>query len=324
MIDLRNGSRHNLVSVNLLGTIEQASTGAGAVRIDADGRPYVPVGDGGVVLGVRLGHRVFDYDGDHLAPGACVVNSDANAGYALVAQSCIGNAVEVRTGAALGARGAVAGKRGERSQVVVVFEQEVLRALRPGDAVTVRTRGQGAEEPIAGVTLVNVEPELLGHLPISVRSDHLEIGVRGTVPCRVVGNGIGRPTPMWDVDLQISASSAHRWGADHLALGDLVAIDDLDARWNAGYRRGWRSVGLVVHGGSPQPGHGPGVTVVLTGPADRLRPRAQPDGHGGLREQPLLEFAAKAPDRTRRDGRSSGSPPGDGLPPHGHTEEGNP
>ena len=101
------------------------------------------------------------------------------------------------------------------------------------------------------------------------------MGVRAQLPSKLVGNGIGRPTPMWDLDLQLTPGSARGYAAAGLRLGDLVAITDLDARFNAGYRRGWVTIGLVVHGGSPQPGHGPGVTAILTGPAGSLL--ARPD-----------------------------------------------
>jgi hypothetical protein len=97
-----------------------------------------------------------------------------------------------------------------------------------------------------------------------------------------VGNGIGRPTALWS--LELSDSPAVR-------LGDLVAIAELDARFNAGYRRGWLTVGLVVHGASPLPGHGPGVTVLLTGPAERFAVDEQGDGHCGASEATLLEVA---------------------------------
>ena len=49
-----------------------------------------------------------------------------------------------------------------------------------------------------------------------------------------------------------------------------------------GYRRDWVTVGVVVHGASPLPGHGPGITPILTGPAGALRPRPDPAGHVGL------------------------------------------
>ena len=70
-------------------------------------QPYLPVGDGGIVLGLqsrRLGLRPH---ADHAAPGACLIHPDPAARHALCCYSCIGNQVKVRTGAAAGASGAV-------------------------------------------------------------------------------------------------------------------------------------------------------------------------------------------------------------------------
>ena len=203
-----------LVDVNLAGIVEQASVGVDPYRIDADGQPYVPVGDGGIVLGVRLGDGVWDHPGDHAAPGACLVHPDPAAGHALAAQACAGNLVTVRTGAATGRAGAVIGKRGEGGRVVAVFPQDTLRLLRPGDQVAVRGAGQGAAGPVPGVSLQNIDPALLAALPVTVEaggaasSATLAVGVRAAVPGKLVGNGIGRPVPMWDLDLQLTAASA--------------------------------------------------------------------------------------------------------------------
>jgi hypothetical protein len=285
------GAAARLVSVNLAAAIEQASVGADPYRIGADGAPYVPAGDGGIVLGLRLGDGVWEHIGDHAAPGACLTHSDPAAGYALSAQACIGNVVTVRTGAAAGERGMVTGKRGEGGRVIATFAQPVLSQLRPSDQVAVRGRGQGAADLVPGVALRNIDPDLLAHLPIEVAGGVVSAGVRAAVPSRVVGNGIGRPTPMWDLDLQLTPASAAGLGAAGLRLGDLVAIRDIDARFNAGYRRGWVSVGLVVHGGSPQPGHGPGVTVIFSGPADAIETQVDAAEHRGLREETVLGVA---------------------------------
>jgi hypothetical protein len=40
------------VAVNLLGYAEHPESGDSPFRISADGRPYVPAGDGGIVLAV--------------------------------------------------------------------------------------------------------------------------------------------------------------------------------------------------------------------------------------------------------------------------------
>jgi hypothetical protein len=278
-----------LVDVNLAATVEQASVGPDPYRIDADGAPYVPVGDGGIVLGVRLGDGVWQHPGDHAAPGACLVHHDPAAGYALAAQACIGNPVTVRTGAAAGRAGVVVGKRGEGGRVIAVFPQDTLRLLRPGDQLAVRGRGAGAADPVPGVTIRNIDPALLAVLPVTFGPEALTVGVRTRLPSKLVGNGIGRPTPMWDLDLQLTPAGARRYDAAGLRLGDLVAITDLDARFNAGYRRGWVTIGLVGHGGSPQPGHGPGVTAILTGPAGSLLATPDPSGHQGLSEEAALD-----------------------------------
>ena len=273
--------------MNLAATVEQASVGDDPYRIDADGRPYVPVGDGGIVLGVRLGDGVWAHQGDHAAPGACLVHPDPAAGHALAAQACIGNPVTVRTGAAAGRAGVVIGKRGEGGRVIATFPQDTLRLLRPGDQVAVRGRGQGAADPVPGVSLRNIDPALLGVLPVAAGPDALTVGVRAQLPSKLVGNGIGRPVPQWDLDLQLTPANAGRYDAAGLRLGDLVAITDLDARFNAGYRRGWVTVGLVVHGGQPAAGarsrrharpHRPGAC-----PADQRRSRRAPRAERGRR-----------------------------------------
>ena len=72
-----------VVTVNLAGFIETPSLGSSPYQVDTDGRPYVPVGDGGIVLGVDLGDEVFAAAGDHVAPGATLTHPDQAARHAL-------------------------------------------------------------------------------------------------------------------------------------------------------------------------------------------------------------------------------------------------
>jgi hypothetical protein len=279
------------VAVNLLGLVEQPEFGGTPYRVDADGRPYVPAGDGGIVLGLGLGESVFARDADHAAPGACLVHPDHAARHALAAYSCIGNPAVVRTGRAAGARGAVLGKRGEGGRVIAVFAQEDLARMRPADQVAVRACGQGWRPPgfPPEVAALNLDPAVLTALPV-VTGDGgpVTAGVRMIVPSKLSGNGIGRPSVSWDLDLQIRADP----GAADLLLGDLVAVSGLDARYNMGYRSEWLTVGLVVHGASPLPGHGPGITPILTGPASALVAEPDEAGHTGLTEAALQRIAA--------------------------------
>ncbi len=285
------------VAVNMLGVVEHPALGDTPYRVDADGHPYLPAGDGGLVLGVRLGDPVSAVAGDHAAPGACLVHPEPAARYALVSYACIGNPAEVRTGRAAGARGAVIGKRGEDGRVITGFRQEDLFRMRPGDQVTVRTSGQGWQHPGVppGVTAMNAAPGLLDTLPVAWPGEGpMTVGVRAILPSELAGNGIGRPAAAWDLDLQLparpggpDAEDDRPPGAGGLLLGDLVAITGLDARHNMGYRRGWLTVGVVVHGSSPLPGHGPGITPILTGPMSAISAVADATGHHGLTESGL-------------------------------------
>lgn len=274
-----------LVTVNLLAAVEHPALDGSPYRIDRDGRPYVPAGDGGIVLGLELGDSVFALDADHAAPGACLVHADPAARQALAAYACVGNEVRVRTGAAAGARGVVLGKRGEEGRVIAGFTPADLARVRPGDEVSVRARGQGWRPSglPPEVAVMNLDPGIVPVLPISLPvtgTGSVAVSVRVTVPSRLAGNGIGRPAAAWDLDLQLPPPGPD--GAGDVALGDLVAVSDLDVRYNMGYRRGWVTVGIVVHGASPLPGHGPGITPLLTGPAAALEVHADAAGHVGL------------------------------------------
>jgi hypothetical protein len=282
------------IATNLGGVVETAELSSDPYRVDLDGHSYVPTGDGGLVLGVRLGDSVFATDADHAAPGACLVHPDASARHALTSYACLGNRVTVRSGAAAGERGVVLGKRGELGRVIACFAPDVLDRLAPTDAVVVRGFGQGARLPgaVGGrVALCNTAPDALGLLPVETGTDTVKVSVRASIPSHAIGNGIGRPVEQWDLDIQAGADVASSLGIGELRLGDLVAVDDLDVRHNAGYRSGYRTVGIVVHGASPQPGHGPGLMPILCGPVEALVAYVGSD-HRGLTEDALLAHGA--------------------------------
>lgn len=282
------------VAVSLLGVAEHPELGQTPYRVDGDGRPYVPAGDGGIVLGLELGDSVFSRAADHAAPGACLVHPDPAARHALTVYSCIGNPVLVRTGHAAGVRGAVLGKRGEDGRVIAAFAQQDLARMRPSDQVMVRASGQGwrpAGFP-AAVTVMNMDPAALAVLPVTVSEDGVvSAGVRMSLPGKLAGNGIGRPSVSWDLDLQLAPPGG---AGEDLLLGDLVAVSGIDARYNMGYRSGWLMVGVVVHGASPLPGHGPGLTPILTGPVSALRARPDGAGHAGLTAAAMSRVTAGA------------------------------
>lgn len=272
------------LAVNLAGS-EHPTLGSSPFAVDRDGAPYVPVGDGGLVLGLELGDGVFEFEADHAAPGATLIHPDAGARHALTAFACLGNDALLRSGPAAGERGRVLGKRGGEGRVIVVFPSDVMAQLAPGDSVLVRGLGQGCglPAPLArqGAVLLNCDPDLLRRLHIDLGAC-ISADVRAVVPSLLIGNGLGRPAQQWDLDLTVTADSASRWGLAELRLGDLVAVTDLDVRHNAGFRAGWLTIGVVVHGASPLPGHGPGLMPILCGPAGAFDVQASARHHQGV------------------------------------------
>ena len=271
------------VAMNLAGVIETPGMESSPYLTDIDGLPYVPVGDGGVVLGLSVGDGVFAFDAEHASPGVSLVHADQAARHAVTAFACLGNRVTVRSGAAAGAVGTVFGKRGEEGRVLVVFAPDTLAVLVPGDAMAVRASGQGTELA-AGLDghVMNIDPDILSALPIEIGENEIVVSVRGVVGSKLIGNGIGRPAQQWNLDLQVDARTAPSWQLDHLSIGDLIAVQNLDVRHNAGYRAGWTTVGVVLTTTSPRPGHGPAVMPILCLPSNQVICRVQADDHVGV------------------------------------------
>ena len=283
-----------LVATNALGIVEHPGLDGNPYLIDADGHPYVPIGDGGVALGLSLGDSVFAYDADHASPAASLIHPEQAARHALTAFACLGNPVTVRTGAAAGSSGVVLGKRGEAGRVLAWFPPEVMATLVPGDAMVVRALGQGARLPEAihdlGGQLLNVDPALLPSIGVEI-GDSISVTVRGTVGSKLIGNGIGRPAHQWDLDLQVDSGNAEVLGLSGLLIGDLVAVENLDVRHNTGFRRGWVTVGVVVTTTSPRPGHGAGLMPILCVPGGSITVVVRPDGHTGVTAELLAGLA---------------------------------
>ncbi|MET0425152.1 MAG: DUF4438 domain-containing protein [Actinoplanes sp.] len=270
------------VAMNLAGFAEQPGMPGNPYLIDADGHPYLPVGDGGVMLGVELGDSVFGFDAEHTSPAVSLVHPDQPARHALTALACLGNPVTVRGGDAAGAQGIVLGKTGEAGRVLAWFPADVRATIAPGDPMAIRAHGQGAPAP-TGLTLMNIDPAALSGLPVTLGDDAAEVRVRGQVGSALIGNGMGRPAHQWSLDVQVTAATAGPLGLTGLALGDLLAVTDLDVRHNVGFRRGWTTVGVVVTTTSPRPGHGVSLMPILCGPATQVTVAVDAAAHTGVR-----------------------------------------
>jgi len=279
-------NRDRIVSVSVAGRIADARRHPEPVLPGDDGEISFLPGAGGVVLGVHAGDPVDRWVGDHLMPGAGI--EDAEAGPAdpgsLHLLACIGNPVRDGRAAFLGV---VSGKRGGLAPsafapnlVSVEASEDRLRELVPGDRVVLEAEGRGlglVDHP--GVALSNSSPRLLDALPLEERDRGLHVSVRTVVPSRFAGPGLGQDA--WIGDLEILSDGAADPAPDDLRFGDLVAFEDVDSAHGRFYRPGFVSVGIVSHGPSRSAGHGPGVTIVLSGPAHDVTCEVSPDAATG-------------------------------------------
>src|SRR5918994_1529003 len=85
----------------------------------------------------------------------------------------------------------------------------------------------------------------------------------------VTGKHGGIDTVLIDFPL-FDRATVRRYRLGSLRFGDLVAIVDADHRFGRSWRRGHVAIGCVVHSESSVAGHGPGVTTLLTGAANRF------------------------------------------------------
>jgi hypothetical protein len=239
-------------------------------KIDTEGRVHYFPGTGGITYNVKVGDPACGWAGDHLEPGVSLKNSDEVMNRALTTYSCVGNEAIVVSGDAKGARGFVTGTHGGVEHTLVYFDDDTLAKLTLDDKVLVRACGQGlelCEHP--DVVLRSVSPELLGKLNIRQEGGALHVGVARRVPAAIMGSGLGSlPSANGDYDITLFCPKGTEGygltGRDGLRLGDIVAIEDADTRFGRTYRAGAVTIGVVIHCDCVSPGHGPGVTTLMS------------------------------------------------------------
>ena len=285
-------NRERLVTSLVAGRVAPPRFHTQLIAHDDLGRAFVLPGSGGVHPHVHAGDAVDDWAGDHLLPGASAEDTTTGPAQpgAFHLLAAIGNRVFDGAGDHLGV---VAGKRGGLAPgywppnlVGIEAPTERLERLSPGDPLRLEAVGRGltlTDHP--AVTLSNLSPRLLDVLPLEHDGARLVVAVRAVVPSRAAGAGLGQDA--WIGDLEIAAPDL----APGLRFGDLVAFVGIDAATARFHRPGYTSIGVVAHGPGLAPGHGVGVTILISGPADTLEARVGSDaGLGailrGLGENP--------------------------------------
>jgi len=318
-------NRGELVSVAVQGQIAHPVGRAAPYRIGYDGIARVLPGTGGIVLNQRIGNLCVGLAGDHIEPGVALHNNQREIigprdgpNNALLTYACVGNVARVVSGPCRGKVGLVTGKHGGVNHVLVDFPTGVLRRLQIGDKVQINSIGQGmmlVDHP--DVEVLNCAPRLLALWGIVERNGQLQVPVTHFVPAQLMGSGLGKNTA-WrgDYDIQLADRAlSRRYRLGSLRFGDLVAICDADVRRGPSFRQRRVTIGVIIHSDSTVSGHGPGVTALLTGPIEVLRPARDP--RANLAEvfqvrpiaAPIERMTLAGRDRLRQVGNARASGP---------------
>jgi len=266
----------------VMGQIAHPVGRANPYRIGQDGVARMLPGTGGIVINCRIGDPCVGLAADHVEPGVALHNNSQEIvggrngpNLALLTSACVGNRARVLSGPAAGATGLVTGKHGGVDHVLIDFDTETLLRLGIGDHVQVYACGLGLRLPdFPQIDVSNCSPSLLRRWAPQPQDGKLEVRVTHLVPAAILGSGLGKNT-VWrgDFDLQLfDAKMRQRFGLGSLRFGDLVAVQNSDARYGTARRAERITIGVIVHSDSTVSGHGPGVTMLLTGPSGVLRP----------------------------------------------------
>lgn len=272
-------NERELLVTAVVGEVTSPSMAANPYEVDADGRPAVPVGMGGICYNVKVGMSALGWAGDQIEPGVSIANPAPPANEALNLFACVGNRAVVRSGDAAGVEGIVVGKHElfmGAKHVLVHLDDGALEGIAPGDSVLVRASGRGMRvEGTPEIACHSLSPELWRVWAPDLRDGVLAVRVTRVFPPEVMGMGSGRVSAVTSVALQDGTDE----GLEGLRLGDLVAVRDWDATYYTGYRAGALTIAVVACGDSPILGNGPGMTLLLSAPAAFIEPEVDPDAN---------------------------------------------
>ncbi len=265
-------NRQNLVMLSVAGQVASPTMTETGYRIGSTGNPVILPGTGGITYNIKVGHPACGWVADHVEPGVSVKNMSAKEGTrsanaALNTLAAIGNGALVISGDAKGSRGVVTGKHGGIEHVLVDFDDKTLGKLAIGDNILIKAFGTGlAIEGFDDIKLMNLDPDVLSRMNVSIVKNKIEVGVSHIIPSALMGSGIGKVhAHSGDYDIQLlDPRTVEREGLGGINLGDVVAIKDADHTFGRMYRRGAITIGVVVHSDCVLSGHGPGVTTIMT------------------------------------------------------------
>lgn len=275
-----------LIAVSVMGHIASPSfpgLPAEPYRLDADGVPFLLPTYGSIVYNVSVGDSVYGWLADCVHPSVSISLPQEAANHGLNFLACVGNPAVVMSGMAKGSQGIVTGKSGRFSEHVIVhFPKATREKMAIGDRILVRSQGVGLKlESHSKVTFKSCSPALLTALESqglrSLDDGRLSVPVVAVVPSYLVGAGAGLTSEGGSIHIQtVDKEALQEAGLGDLKLGDLVALQDYDSRYQHGHMRKAVGIGVVGQGDSPRAGYGPGVTLLMTATDGAIVPEIKP------------------------------------------------
>ena len=276
MVALKS-NKDKLVQVSVMGEISHPTSGGG-YRTGYDGVARITPGGSGIKLNFRVGDCAYGWVADHFEPGVCLQNKGSIRQFtALNALACIGNVGRVVTGEAKGDKATVTGKHGF-SKTFVDSPMETLKKLTIGDKIQITGWGVGLEiEGYEDVRIMSLSPDLLEKMKIKEEDGKLVIPVSAIVEGRMMGSGIGGGSggipDLGDFDIQSTCNElTDTYNLSKIRIGDIVAIKDTLSHYARGIYPNAVTIGVVTHGASFSPGHGPGVSPIMSAYPDKIQP----------------------------------------------------
>lgn len=272
-----------LVKIAVQGSVAPAYQFA-EFEVSHTGNPFCLPSTGGIVYNVKTGDNAFEWEADHVEPGVSAVlddknrSSKANLGFNFLA--CVGNTARIVSGDAKGRRGVVTGHHGGVEHVTIDFDDAALAKLNLNDRILIEGYGQGLKLlDYPEIKVFNLDPLLLHKMPIwPLRNGKLEVGVTKIVPASLMGSGMGHNNiGTGDCDIMThDPVTVKKLRLDQIALGDFIAVADHDHSFGRTYKLGAVTIGVVIHGNSNLPGHGPGLSTLLTSAHGAIVPVLNP------------------------------------------------
>jgi len=272
----------NLVMMSVQGRVTNPG-GPRAHGVDAEGKPFLLPGTGGIVYNIKVGDPAFGWEADHIEPCVSSILDEKerydrpNAGYNFYA--CVGNDALILNGDAKGKKGVVTGHHGGAEHVIIDFAAAVLEKMSMDNKILIRGHGQGLKLlDYPGITIYNLDPRLLKKMKIKTNGKKIQVPVTAKIPAELMGSGTGK-LMMGAGDYDIMTTDRqfikqHKF--DKIKLGDFVALMDHDNLYGRSFRKGAITIGIVIHGDCRYAGHGPGVSTLLTASTPLIEPVIDP------------------------------------------------